>query len=427
MAILSKSSADKPLSHDEVHQIVAQAVVTLNIAGKRVLTIIPDGTRTMPMPLMFQLLQEEIGTRAAACDYLVALGTHSLMSEAQLTRLMGCPVVNGMCGKARVLNHRWDLPDTFANLGTIAAEQVAEASGGFLSEPILVKINRLLLDYDQVLICGPVFPHEVVGFSGGNKYLFPGVSSGEMIHQTHWLGALLGSFNLIGTPRTPVRALIDRAAAKIPVPVSCFALVLRQQDIAGIYFGPALEAWKEAANQSAQEHIRWEDRPFRRVLSVLPEMYDDIWTGAKGMYKLEPAIADDGEVVLFAPHITEFSYTHGAFLDRIGYHCRDYFLKQWDRFADVPRGVIAHSTHLIGQGSYEASTGVETLRIKVTLATGIPEERCRHMNLNYLDPKSVRFEDWQGHESEGVKLVPHAGETLYRLKSGVRTDISGGY
>jgi len=261
-----------------------------------------------------------------------------------------------------------------------------------------------------------VFPHEVVGFSGGNKYLFPGVSTGEMINQTHWLGALLGSYNLIGTPTTPVRALIDRAAAKITVPVSCFALVLRKHDSVGIYFGSAQEAWKAAATQSAQEHIRWVARPFRRVLSVLPEMYDDIWTGAKGMYKLEPAMADGGEVVIYAPHITEFSYTHGAFLERIGYHCRDYFLKQPERFIGVPRGVIAHSTHLIGQGSYDVASAVESLRIKVTLATGIPEERCRRVNLNYLDPKGIRLGDWEGRESEGVKLVPQAGEILYRLK-----------
>jgi lactate racemase len=424
---IGKSAVDGVLSRDEVRQIVAQAAAGLNLTGKRVLTIIPDGTRTMPMPLMFQLLQEEIGTQAAACDYLIALGTHSLMSEAQLTRLLGCPVVNGSCGNARVFNHRWDLPGTFVDLGTIRADKVAEASGGLLSEPILVKINRLLFDYDQVLICGPVFPHEVVGFSGGNKYLFPGVSSGEIINQTHWLGALLGSYNLIGTHHTPVRALIDQAAEKITVPVACFALVLRKQEIAGIYFGAAQEAWKAAAALSAQEHVRWEDRPFRRVLSVLPEMYDDIWTGAKGMYKLEPAIANGGEVVIYAPHITEFSYTHGAFLDRIGYHCRDYFLKQWDRFVDVPRGVIAHSTHLIGQGTYDAPTGVESLRIKVTLATSIPEARCRRLNLNYIDPRSIRFEDWQGRESEDVKLIPHAGETLYRLKNGVQTGDSAGY
>jgi lactate racemase len=414
--IISQNAADKLLSHDEVHHIVAQAAASLNISGKRVLVIIPDGTRSMPMPLMFKLLQEEFGSRAASCDYLVALGTHPLMSEAHLSSLMGRPVINGMCGKARVLNHRWDLPETFVDLGAIPADEVAEASGGLLSDPILIRINRMLFDYDQVLICGPVFPHEVIGFSGGNKYLFPGVSTGEMINQTHWLGALLGSYNLIGTPTTPVRMLVDRAAAEVNVPVSCFALVLRKHDIVGIYFGSAQEAWKAAAAHSAQEHIRWVSHPFRQVLSVLPEMYDDIWTGAKGMYKLEPAMADGGEVVIYAPHITEFSYTHGLFLEHIGYHCRDYFLKQWDRFASVPKGVIAHSTHLTGQGDYDAVTAIESLRIRVTLATGIPEERCRRMNLNYLDPKEIRMEDWQGREGEGVKLVPQAGEILYRLK-----------
>jgi len=414
---IGTNAADGVLTHDEIRQIVAQAAAELQVTGKRVLTIIPDGTRTMPMPLMFQLFEDEIGMRAAACDYLIALGTHPFMSEAHLTRLLGRSVVNGVCGKARVFNHRWDLSETFADLGTIPAEEVRKASGGLLSDPILIKINRLLFDYDQVLICGPVFPHEVVGFSGGNKYLFPGVSTGEMINQTHWLGALIGSYNLIGTRCTPIRALIDQAAEKIKVPVACFALVLTEQGVAGMHFGTAPEAWKAAVELSAQKHIQWVDRPFRRVLSVLPEMYDDIWTGAKGMYKVEPAMADGGEVVLYAPHITEFSYTHGAFLDKIGYHCRDYFLKQWNKFADVPRNAIAHSTHLKGQGTYDAATGFETPRISVTLATGISEERCRKLNLGYVDPKSINFADWRGREAEDIKLIPRAGETLYRLRS----------
>jgi lactate racemase len=153
------------------------------------------------------------------------------------------------------------------------------------------------------------------------------------------------------------------------------------------------------------------------VLSVLPEMYDDIWTGAKGMYKVEPVVEEGGEVILFAPHITEFSYTHGASLERIGYHCRDYFLKQWNRFTDIPRGVIAHSTHLTGQGTFDEAASIEVPRIRVTLATAIPEERCRRMNLGYLDPEKIRMEDWRGRDSEGVKLVPRAGEILYRLRA----------
>ena len=102
------------------------------------------------------------------------------------------------------------------------------------------------------------------------------------------------------------------------------------------------------------------------------------------MYKTEPAIADGGEVIIYAPHLTEISYTHGKLIDQIGYHVRDYFLAQWERFKDVPGGILAHSTHVKGMGSYDAARGIETPRIQVTLATGIPEERCRQVNLGYL-------------------------------------------
>jgi len=146
-------------------------------------------------------------------------------------------------------------------------------------------------------------------------------------------------------------------------------------------------------------------------------MYDDLWTAAKGMYKLEPAVADGGEVVIYAPHITEVSYTHGHLIDEIGYHCREYFLGQWDRFGAYPGGVLAHSTHVKGLGTYDPQRGIEVPRIRVTLATGIGPERCARINLGYLDPATVRLEDWQNLEDEGILLVPRAGEMLYRVDS----------
>ncbi len=412
---IAKGLREGTLGEHELHALLAASEREMSVEGKRVLIIIPDGTRTMPMTQLFPLIQQEIGERAQACDYLVALGTHPLMTDEQLTRMFGRPVINGKCDGALVLNHRWDLPETFAEIGTIPASEVQQVSGGLLAEDILVKVNRLVCDYDQVLICGPVLPHEVVGFSGGNKYLFPGISGKEMIDQTHWLGALLGSYHIIGTEYTPVRELIDRAAAKIKTPVSCIALVVSTDGVNGFYFGSAREAWKSAAALSAKKHIEWVNKPFRRVLAVMPEMYADMWTAAKGMYKAEPAVMDEGEVVIYATHITEFSYTHGEWLERIGYHCRDYFLKQWKLFSDVPRGVLAHSTHLRGQGAYDPATGFERDRIRVTLATGIPEERCLAMNLGYLNPATIDFKEWLGKEDEGILMIPRAGETLYRL------------
>ena len=146
-------------------------------------------------------------------------------------------------------------------------------------------------------------------------------------------------------------------------------------------------------------------------------MYDDLWTAAKAMYKTEPAIADGGEVIIYAPHITEVSYTHGKLIDEVGYHVRDYFVKQWDRFKHVPGSILAHSTHVKGTGTYDAATGIETPRIAVTLATGIPEERCRRINLGYADYREIDPEAWKDREQEGILYVPHAGEVLYRARA----------
>ena len=412
--VIGKSCEDGSIAEAEVRDLIAEGLGQLDLAGKRVLAIIPDGTRTAPAPLLFRLLGELVGGQVAALDYLVALGTHPPMDDAALSRLVGVPVRDGRAGPSRIFNHRWDEAGTFTRLATITERETRQLSDGLLSLDVSVKINKMVLDYDQLLVCGPVFPHEVVGFSGGNKYFFPGIAGPEIINVTHWLGALLTSMAIIGVADTPVRRMIDRAASFIPTPRLCLAFVMHGESLRGLYAGPMDEAWRAAAELSARLDVVYVERPFRRVLSCMPEMYDDLWTAAKGMYKVEPAIANGGEVVIYAPHITEVSYTHGKLIDGIGYHVRDYFLKQWERFRHYPWGVLAHSTHLRGAGAYE--NGVERARIRVTLATGIPRERCESIGLGYLDPATVDVEAWAGREEEGILLVRRAGEMLYKLR-----------
>ncbi len=407
---------DRFLTANEVREIVRAGLASLSLAGKRVLFIIPDGTRTMPMPQLFRLFREMLGGRVAALDFLVALGTHQPMDDGQLSRLVGAPVVGGCTGDSHIFNHEWADPATFATIGEISAVEIAQLSGGRLAQPVAVSLNRRIFDYDQIIICGPVFPHEVVGFSGGNKYFFPGIAGPEVINFTHWLGALITNYEIIGAGYTPVRAVIDRAAAMVSVPTSCFALVVTPAGMAGLYFGSAQEAWERAAALSAQRHIVWLDQPMRQVLSVMPQMYADLWTAGKGMYKIEPVVADGGEVIIYAPHIREVSVTHGHLLEEVGYHCRDYFVAQPERFARYPGGVLAHSTHVKGQGTFDAATGIETPRVTVTLATGMSAEHCRRINLGYRDPASIDIAAWSGRERDGILVVPRAGEMLYRLK-----------
>lgn len=417
MMLIGRGFTDRYLSDDEVGHVVREGLDSLKVDGRRVLIIIPDGTRTMPMPLMFCLFKEILLPRVSAMDYLVALGTHQPMTDEQLGRLVGQTIVNGQAGRSHIFNHGWDNPENLATLGVIPASEIADITCGLMSQEVPVRLNKLIFDYDQIIICGPVFPHEVVGFSGGNKYFFPGIAAAEIINFTHWLGAVMTNYKIIGSGYTPVRAVIDRAATFIDRPVACFALVVTHEGLAGLYCGPPQEAWKAAAGLSAQKHIVYVNKPFRRVLSIMPRMYDDLWTAAKGMYKMEPAVADGGELVIYAPHLTEVSYTHGKLIDEIGYHCRDYFLAQWERFKGYPGGVLAHSTHVKGLGQFNATTGVETPRIQVTLATGIGPERCRRINLGYLDPAAVDPEAWRDREDEGILVVPRAGEMLYRVRA----------
>ena len=414
--IIGQGSTTETLSADRVQELLARGLEPLALDGKRVLVIIPDGTRTAPIPLLFRLLYEQIGRRVARLDYLIALGTHPPMPDAAIDHLVGVSAAERAARypNVTIFNHHWNVPDALHKIGTISRDEAAQLSDGLLSAEVPVVLNRLIFDYDQLIICGPVFPHEVAGFSGGAKYFFPGIAGAEIVNFTHWLGALVTSRCLIGVKETPVRRVIHRAAEFVPKPVLLIALVLKGTALHGLYIGPHREAWSAAADLSAQLNIIRVPHSFRRVLSMPSEMYDDLWTAAKAMYKTEPAIADGGEVIIYAPQITEISYTHGQLIDQVGYHVRDYFLKQWDRFKDVPGGILAHSTHVKGQGTYDTATGSETPRIQVTLATGIPEARCQRVNLGYADYRTIHPEEWVGREAEGLLLVPHAGEMLYR-------------
>lgn len=402
----------------EVEEIVVQSCRVENYQGKRVLLIVPDGTRTAPIGLVFRALHQHLDRVVTALDVLVALGTHQPMSESAIcARLEITPEERqGRFRTVRFFNHQWDNPEALRRVGELTAAEIRELTGGRFEMDVPVEVNRLVFDYDQVIIIGPVFPHEVVGFSGGNKYLFPGVSGPQILNFFHWLGAVVTNPMIIGNKWTPVRKVVDRAAAMVNVPRHCFCLVVSpDKQLAGMFSGTPEAAWDRASELSRKLHILRKPRPYHTIISCAPPMYDELWTAGKCMYKLEPVLADGGELVIYAPHLEEICVTHGAHLREIGYHCRDYFLEQWDRFKDRPWGVLAHSTHVRGVGTYVR--GIESCRAKVTLASRIPEQLCRQVNLGYRDPGRVRLDDFAGREDEGILLVRNAGEFLYQLEN----------
>ena len=418
MNVISKSSWPGKLTEAQVTEVVAQALPSENYRGKRVLMIVPDHTRTAPVGLLFKKIFAQIGEMTKTCDILVALGTHPPMSEEAICGRLEISVEEHRTTyqKVRFFNHEWDNPAALEEIGALTSAEVSELTGGLFSMDVPVEINKRVFDYDQIIIVGPVFPHEVVGFSGGNKYLFPGVGGPKILNFFHWLGAVVTNPMIIGSKWTPVRKVVDRAGALVKVDKLCFCMVVApDKSLAGLTAGTPEAAWDTASELSKQVHIIYKDKPFKTVLSNMPPMYDDLWVAGKGMYKMEPVVADGGELIIYAPHVREISVTHGRVIEEIGYHCRDYFLNQWDKFKHYPWGVLAHSTHVRGIGAM--NNGQEECRVQVTLATSIPESICRKINLGYRDPKTIRVEDFQNREDEGVLFVQKAGEMLYRLKN----------
>jgi nickel-dependent lactate racemase len=417
----SMSSTLPTMNADQMRSWLQTHVAVSDFQNKRVLMIVPDNTRTAPLPVLFPALRSLLRPVTKSLDVMVALGTHPPMPQDKIRAMLGI-AADDPCDDVALLNHAWDNPAELATIGRLTAEETREISDGVLSMEVPVQINRRILDYDVALVLGPVFPHEVVGFSGGNKYFFPGISGPDLLNFFHWLGALITNVGIIGVQDTPVRRVVDRAAKLIKAERRCIAFVVSTDATPyGMFYGTPEEAWRGASELSGRVHIKRHSRPYRQVLSCAPHMYDELWVAGKCMYKLEPVVADGGELIIYAPHMEGISITHGANIERVGYHVRDYFTKQWDKFKDFPWGVLAHSTHVRGTGTYE--NGVERPRVQVTVASQIPREVCERINLGYRDPATIDVESFANREDEGILLVRKAGEHLYRLNDGVSTAL----
>ncbi len=402
------------LSNADIEKWVQENVPVGEFEGKKVLLIVPDATRTAPLPVIFPAIRKLLSPVAAQLDLVVALGTHQPMPMEKIRSMLGI-ADEDPCDDVGLHNHEWDNPDALATIGTLTEQETREISNGVLSMEVPVQINKRILECDVALIVGPVFPHEVMGFSGGNKYFFPGISGPELLNFFHWLGALITNVGIIGIQDTLVRRIVNRAAKLIPVERRCLAFVVAADASPyGMYYGTPEDAWLSASELSGRVHIKRFAKPYKQILSCAPLMYDELWVAGKCMYKLEPIVEDGGELIIYAPHMKEISITHGESISAIGYHVRDYFTKQWEKFKDHPWGVLAHSTHVRGTGTFE--DGVEKPRVTVTIASQIPREVCERINLAYRDPATIDVESFANREDEGILLVRKAGEHLHRLE-----------
>ena len=382
--------------------------------GERVLAIIPDKTRDDNTHVLFPIATEFLTQRGVASfDALVAQGTHPPMSETQKLSKIGAGSFGG-----QLFDHRWNEPDELITLGELSAETVRQLTNGLIETAVPVSLNKLLATgiYDTILVFGATVPHEVAGFAGGAKYFFPGVAGPELTHTTHWLGALAGIENIIGRVDTPTRRLIEAAtdliAARI---ISLNTVISRTSDdelvTYALFTGDIREAFRRAAEVSRKVHIRYTGRKYKKVVALLDPHYDELWVGGKASYKLGAIIEEGGELIIYAPHLTKLSETHGELIEKYGYAPLESVRDMLGVSQELRENlcIAAHLAHVAYAGRVDERGNVVP-RYSITMATGLDEETCRRVNLGYLDHRTFEMA-----ANEDTLIVKDAGRDLYQV------------
>ena len=407
------------LSAADLRQTVRDALRAIP-AGARVLAVIPDRTRDDNTDLLFPMLSQELAARGARqFDALVAQGTHQAVSDGEKRAKIGAGLAD-MPLLGTVFDHHWDRPSELTTLGTITAREVSSLSGGLMTQDVPVQLNaRLAPGVRLHFVVGATVPHEVAGFAGGSKYFFPGVAGPELTHLTHWLGALASIERVIGRVDTPTRRVIEAAADRVTTPVIAFTSVSTRRDSGllthALFTGSLRETVRQAAAVSAQVHVRYTGRRYKRVIALLDEHYDELWVGGKASYKLGGIIEDGGELVIYAEHLKGISTTHGRLIEKYGYAPLE-TVREMVEGSDELRANLCVAAHLahVSYGSRVDADGRIAPRYRITLASGISEEICARVKLGYQALADVDLEG--ARRDPDTLVVEHAGRDLYLVQ-----------
>ncbi len=191
--------------------------------------------------------------------------------------------------QTQFFNHEWDNPDALETIGVLSEADTAKASNGLLSKTVPVQINKLVGNYDQLMVIGPS-PARGGRLLRRQQVLLPRHFRSGPVELLHWLGALITNVGIIGVKSTPVRDVVNMAAQMIKQERRALTFVVTSDGTArlhGMFYGTPEQAWSDAADLSGTVHIKRMDKPFKTVMSCSPKMYDELWTAGKCMYKLE--------------------------------------------------------------------------------------------------------------------------------------------
>ena len=363
MIYYAAAGPERELTRDDIREALTTALDSFSLR-KRILILPPDITRPHSgAGMITELLWQHYGKKIR--NILPALGTHAPMEKAELTKMFGSVPLS------LFREHQWrtDIDE----IGRIPPDFISEVTLGKLNFDYPVQVNRLLSSgsHDLIISVGQVVPHEVTGMANYNKNVFVGCGGSEAINKSHFIGAVHGIENILGTMDNPVRAVLNKAsemaAGKLPL---LYILTVVSPDeegalkIRGLYVGDDIECFRQAATLSVMVNFTTLPERLKKVVVYLdPEEFHSTWLGNKSIYRTRMALADQGELVVLAPGVKTFGEdtTIDGLIRKYGYRTTPEILSFVDRNKDLKEnlGAAAHLIH----GSPEN-------RFRVTYAPG---------------------------------------------------------
>jgi nickel-dependent lactate racemase len=380
-------------------------------AIKRVLAVPPDHTRidSQAGPIL-NAARQLLGDRLT--DVMPALGTHSAMTEEELTKIFG----DFPRELIRVHRYRTDV-DT---LGYVDTEFVKEVTEGFYDVPWPAQVNKLISqgDHDLILSIGQVVPHEVIGMANYTKNIFIGTGGSAGIDGSHYLSALYGCERVMGRCDTPLRKILNRAADLFlthkPV-VYVLTVVESTPDrgpvVRGLYIGDDHSVFYEAGALSAQVNcFRIAESPKKMVVWMDPSKYKKTWVANKAIYRTRMAIATGGTLVVIAPGVEKFGEHKDVddLIRRYGYRTTPEIIEAVSKNADLAAN-LSTAAHLM-HGSTENRFQVEYCAGKLS------REEILSVNYGYGDCNQAMHEYRLSEIQDGWN-ISRSGERFYFVRN----------
>lgn len=395
------------IDDDKIREMISASLDAWGGSPRRALVLAPDITRLASgAGRLACILHEQL---APECEVhiLPTLGTHAPMTRSEIERMYpGIP-------HESFIAHDWR--NDVVSLGHVPAEFIRTISGGALEFDAEVALNRAIVegDYDLIISVGQVVPHEVAGMANHLKNILIGAGGPDLLNKSHYLGAVWGIERIMGQAVTPVRLLLERAAALYlrDLPIKFVLNVLAADETGatvtrGLFIGEGRAPFTDAAGLSARVNIERLARPIRKAVVWLdPDAYKSTWLANKAIYRLRMAMADGGELLVLAPGVCKFG--EDPEIDRLirsfGYRGTPATLEALKTSPELESNLAA-AAHLI-HGSSEG-------RFKITYAPGgLTREEVESVGYAFGDIELLRQKYDPAALSPGANSVN--GEEIY--------------